>query len=125
MSRKTAAAALICAALMMLIGAACDRIREQVSPRISDILSDPRKFDGKEVQFTGRVTEVASIYRAGYFRVDDGSGAIVVVTTRIPPREGQTIVARGVVEQAYTIGQKQMIVVIETPHWADSQTAAR
>jgi cytochrome c-type biogenesis protein CcmE len=125
MSRKTVAAALICAASMMLFGAACDRIREQVSPRISDILSDPRKFDGKEVRISGRVTEVASIYRAGYFRVEDGSGAIVVVTTRIPPREGQRIVARGVVEQAYTIGQKQMIVVIEAPHRSEDQTAAR
>jgi len=69
--------------------------------------------DKKTVPESGKVTEVASIYRAGYFRVDDGSGAIVVVTIRIPPREGQTIVARGVVEQAYTIGQKRRIVLIQ------------
>jgi hypothetical protein len=38
---------------------------------------------------------------------------MVVVSTQISPRQGQHIDARGTVEQAYTIGDNQMIVLVE------------
>jgi RPA family protein len=97
----------------ILCSAGCNRFREEVSPRVSDILSDPRKYEGKEVHIAGTVTEAFSIYRAGYFRVDDGSGSMVVVSTQISPRQGQHINACGAVEQAYTIGNNQMVVLVE------------
>ncbi len=93
--------------------AGCTKVREQVSPQIADIISNPRNFDGKEVQITGVVTDAFSFYRAGYFRLSDGTGSIAVVTTQISPRQGEQVEARGVVEQAYTIGSDQMLVIVE------------
>jgi hypothetical protein len=105
----------------MLCSAGCNRLREEVSPRVSDILTDPRRYEGKEVHIAGTVTEAFSIYRAGYFRVDDGSGSMVVVSTQISPRQGQHIDARGTVEQAYTIGDNQMIVLVEKTNRPEPQ----
>ncbi len=99
--------------LAMAIGAGCGKLREQVNPKIADIIATPRNFDGKEVRVTGIVTEVYSVYRAGYFRISDGTGMIAVVTTQISPRQGQQVEARGTVEQAYTIGSNQMLVIVE------------
>ncbi len=80
---------------------------------------------GKEVRVAGTVTDVFSVYRVGYFQVDDGSGRIAVVTTQISPRQGQRVEARGVVEQAYTMGDKQMVVVVEKAHREDGSSAAK
>jgi RPA family protein len=107
--------------LAMLCSAGCSRLREEVSPRVSDILSNPRKYEGKEVHIAGTVTEAFSIYRAGYFRVDDGSGSMVVFSTQISPRQGQHIDARGMVEQAYTIGNNQVVVLVEKTNQPEPQ----
>jgi RPA family protein len=107
----------------MLCSAGCNRLREEVSPRVSDILSEPRKYEGKLVHIAGTVTETFSIYRAGYFRVDDGSGSMVVVSTQISPRRGQHIDARGTLEQAYTIGNNQMVVLVEKTNQPEQKVA--
>jgi len=62
---------------------------------------------------------------ASYFCVDGGSSAIVMVTTQVAPREGQMIVPRGVVKQAYTIGQKRRMVLINRPHRAPDRPAGK
>jgi cytochrome c-type biogenesis protein CcmE len=101
------------AILAMTLGIGCQKLREEVNPKIAEILKNPRNFDGKDVRVTGTVTDAFSVYRAGYFRISDGSGTIAVVTSQISPRQGDQIEAHGVVEQAYTIGSNQMLVIVE------------
>jgi hypothetical protein len=46
---------------------------------------------------------------------------LVVVSTQILPRQGQRIDACGTVEQAYTIGANQMIVLVEKTNRPETQ----
>ncbi len=101
------------ALLGMILVTGCQKPNEEVNPKIADIIGNPRNFDGKDVRVSGTVTDAFSVYRAGYFRISDGSGTIAVVTNQISPPQGQQVEARGVVEQAYTIGSDQMLVIIE------------
>jgi hypothetical protein len=48
-----------------------------------------------------------------YFMVKDKTGEIVVVTKRPLPREGTAIKVTGTVREAFSIADKQVIVIVE------------
>lgn len=81
--------------------------------KIADIVADPRKYDGREVTVSGEVTDTTNLIFAKYFKVDDGSGEIVVVTERPLPREGEKVTVKGRVRQAFAIGELQLLVIEE------------
>lgn len=80
---------------------------------IRKILDNPRDYSGKTVTVTGEVTEVVGLVFIQYFVVKDSTGEITVITRRPLPRKGARITVKGKVEQAFSIGDKQLIVIVE------------
>jgi hypothetical protein len=80
---------------------------------IDKILENPRDYDGKQVMVSGEVTEIFSFFAIKYFVVKDKTGEIVVVTQRPLPKKGIRIRAKGTVEEAFSLGDRQLIVIRE------------
>ncbi len=81
---------------------------------IKKILDDPRDYAGKSVTIAGKVTEVTGLLFFKYFVVKDATGEITVITSRPLPKQGVNIRVNGTVQEAFAIGDKQIIVVIES-----------
>jgi len=88
----------------------CDRF---FSTDIGKILENPRNYTGKTVTISGEVTEVFSFLVIKYFIVRDKTGEIAVVTEKPLPKRGNKIKVKGTAEEAFSIGDKQLIVIIE------------
>ena len=82
---------------------------------ISKLLQDPRGYEGKEVMVSGMVVEVISILVLKYFVVRDDTGEIAVITQRPLPRKGEKVKVYGKIEEAFSLGDQQMIVLVENP----------
>ncbi|NWF99499.1 MAG: hypothetical protein HXY19_00930 [Thermoanaerobaculaceae bacterium] len=98
------------AALVGLLAAACSSL---FATRIGDILANPRKYDGREVTVAGKVTDTTNLLVVKYFTVSDGTGKIPVVTERPLPREGESITVTGTVEEAFALGDRHLLVLLE------------
>ncbi len=82
--------------------------------KIGDINSHPRDYAGKEVTISGEVTETFSLFFVKYFVVRDSSGEISVVTDRTLPAKGEKIKVKGSVKEAFSLGTKTALVLMET-----------
>lgn len=80
---------------------------------IKKIIDNPRDYDGKSVKISGQVTEVFSLVLVKYFVVRDKTGEIAVVTSRPIPKPGAEITVKGMIKEAFSLGDKQLIVLIE------------
>ena len=80
---------------------------------IKKILDNPRDFQGKKVTVAGEVTETFSLLVVKYFTVKDSTGEITVITSRPLPRKGSGITVRGTVQEAFSLGDQQVIVIVE------------
>ncbi len=83
------------------------------STPIGKILADPRAYAGKTVTVSGEVTQVFSLIFIKYFRLKDKTGEIVVVTDKPLPKVGTKISVKGTVQEAFSIGDQQLIVIVE------------
>ncbi len=83
------------------------------STPIGKILADPRAYAGKTVTVSGEVTQVFSLIFIKYFRLRDKTGEIVVVTDKPLPKVGTKISVKGTVQEAFSIGDQQLIVIVE------------
>ncbi len=94
--------------IVALLG--CDRF---FTTPIGKILENPRDYAGKTVTVSGEVTEVFSFLVIRYFIIKDKTGEIPVVTEKPLPRVGNKIKVKGTVQEAFSIGDKQLIVIVE------------
>lgn len=99
-----------CVVALLFLLTACDSI---TTTPIKDILDNPRQFSGKELQIKGQVVDIFSLFVVKYFMVQDKTGEIVVITYKPLPKKGETIKVKGKVEEAFSIADKQLIVLIE------------
>ena len=83
------------------------------STPIGKILADPRAYAGKTVTVSGEVTQVFSFIFIKYFKLKDKTGEIVVVTDKPLPKVGTEIKVKGTVQEAFSIGDQQLIVIAE------------
>ena len=83
------------------------------STPIGKILADPRAYAGKTVTVSGEVTQMFSLVFLKYFRVRDETGEIVIVTDKPLPKVGTKIKVKGTVQEAFSIGDQQLIVIVE------------
>ena len=83
------------------------------STPIGKILADPRAYAGKTVTVSGEVTQIFSLVFIKYFRLRDETGEIVIVTDRPLPKVGTKIKVKGTVQEAFSIGDQQLIVIVE------------
>jgi aspartyl/asparaginyl-tRNA synthetase len=96
--------------LASLAMAACGSL---FATKVADILADPRKYDGQEVTVSGKVTRTTNLMFVKYFKVDDGSGEIVVVTKRPLPRQGEELRVKGKVNEKFAVGDEHFVVIEE------------
>ncbi len=99
-----------CVLLLSLMLAGCTGL---FSTPIKKIIDNPRDYYGKRVTVSGEVTEVFSLFVVRYFVVRDGTGEITVVTKKPLPRKGAKIRVKGTVEEAFSFGEKQAMVIVE------------
>ncbi len=83
------------------------------STKIGDIIGHPRDYADKEVTVSGEVVETFSLFVVKYFTVRDDSGEISVVTERALPAKGEKIKVTGTVREAFSIGTKTALVLVE------------
>lgn len=101
----------ICAALLasvLLFG--CGSL---MATPIKKILDNPRDYSDKTVTVSGEVTEIFSLLVIKYFVVKDRTGEIPVVTAKPLPRKGSRITVKGTVHEAFSLGDRQLIVIVE------------
>ena len=83
------------------------------STPIGRILADPRAYAGKTVTVSGEVTQIFSLVVIKYFKLKDKTAEIVIVSDRPLPRIGTKIKVKGTVQEAFSIGDQQLIVINE------------
>jgi hypothetical protein len=86
----------LAALAILTVGLACDQL---LATKIGDVLKDPRKYEGKQITISGTVVETVDLFIHKGFIVDDGTGQLKVVTSRLLPVKGQKVTVKGVVEQ--------------------------
>lgn len=107
-ARRRAPRLLALAALGLLTLAGC----KGATP-IKDLLDDPSRYTGT-VRIAGTVTSSAGALGAGFYKVNDGTGGITVVTkTGGVPREGAKVGVQGTLKSGYTLGTESLTVLIE------------
>jgi hypothetical protein len=91
------------------------------STPIGKILDDPRAYAGKTVTVSGEVTQIFSLFFIKYFRLKDETGEIVVVTDKPLPKVATEIRVKGNVQEAFSIGNQQLIVIVEQSKPAETK----
>ena len=102
--------ALWAVALLMFLAVACEGIG---TTSIGNILDKPRDYADKKVTVSGEVTEIFSLFVIKYFVVQDKTGQIAVVSDKPLPRKGTTARVTGTVREAFSIGDQQLLVLVE------------
>jgi hypothetical protein len=98
---------LLAGTLFMLAGCA------SVTP-IGDLLDNPSKYDGKNVQIQGEVKGSAGGLGVGAYEVRDKTGTLPVVSDQgSPPRTGSEIRVKGKFDALITLGSKALAVLRE------------
>jgi aspartyl/asparaginyl-tRNA synthetase len=80
---------------------------------INKILTNPRAYARKTVKVSGEVTQIFGVLVIKYFKVRDGTGEIIVVTEKPLHKIGTKIKVKGTVEEAFSIGDQQLIVIVK------------
>jgi hypothetical protein len=106
---------IIIGALVVLIAAAGAwyYVSNVAHTPIGKVVENPRAYDGKDITISGQVTDRASLLFVKYFQLKDNTGEITVVTNRVLPSVGAKVRVKGHVEQAFAMGDKQMLVFVE------------
>jgi hypothetical protein len=83
-------------ALAVAASAAC-------STTINDVLADPGRYRNSDVSVRGDVTESIGVLGHGFYRLQDGSGAIWVYSRSGLPRKGARVKATGTLRDFATL----------------------
>jgi hypothetical protein len=113
------ALACVMALLVSLLICRCTGL---VSTNIGDIRNSPRQYADKKVIVSGEATRIFSFLVVKYFTLRDSTGEITVVTQRPLPKEGEHLKVRGVVREAFSIGNESFLVIVEESEKANQSS---
>jgi hypothetical protein len=101
--------AALAAALVASLGGCASTVR------ISDLLAEPARYDGRTVEVEGTVTRGAGILGVGGYEVDDGTGQILVVAqgTGVPAQGSRTRV-KGTFESIFSFGGRTVAAILSS-----------
>jgi hypothetical protein len=107
-SARKAVQAAVAVAFAVSLGACASTVR------ISELLAEPSRYDGREVQVEGRVTRSAGVLGVGGYEVDDGTGQIIVIAqgTGVPAQGSQTKV-KGTFEPIFSFGGRSVAAILQ------------
>ena len=71
---------------------------------ISHILADPHRYANQEVGVAGKVVRSYSVLGHGAYEVDDGTGALWVISNNGVPREGTRVGVKGTIRDGFNLG---------------------
>jgi hypothetical protein len=80
---------------------------------IGKIVENPRNFDKADLIIAGQVTDVANLLLIKCFELRDKTGKIIVITSRPLPQIGSELRIKGSIEEAFSLGEKRVLVFIE------------
>jgi len=81
---------------------------------IKTLLDDPGRYDGKTVHIAGDVSAAMGVLNYGAYRVNDGTGTILVVTKVAgAPRDGTKVGLEGVFRAGFTLGTETVAAIQE------------
>src|SRR5262245_54548872 len=84
------------------------------SVRISELVSDPGHYDGKNITTSGQVKTSAGILGYATYQLTDGDATITVVTsTGGAPRDATRVEVKGRFHSAFSLGSKSVTVLEE------------
>ncbi|HEU4765657.1 MAG TPA: hypothetical protein VFT93_08425 [Candidatus Eisenbacteria bacterium] len=69
---------------------------------IKTLLDDPGRFDGTVVRVAGKVTTSVGLLGYGAYKLNDGTGTILVVSKHGVPREGAEVGVEGTFHSVFT-----------------------
>jgi len=84
---------------------------------IRKLLDDPGRFDNTTVRVAGKVTTSVGILGYGAYRLDDGTGTILVVSQRGAPREGAKVGVEGTFHSVFTLHGESGAAIEETKRY--------
>jgi hypothetical protein len=88
----------LAAGLTLLVGsAAC-------ATTINKVLSDPSHYRDRDVTISGSVSESYSVADRGFYRLNDGTGQLWIVSSHGVPRNGARVSVKGTIREAFNLG---------------------
>ena len=96
LSTRLVAFALVAFGALSLAGCA--------SRSIDRIVADPMRYRDKDVKVSGRVADSYSLMDRGFYKLEDKSGELWVVSSRGVPRRGERVNVKGIVRQGFNLG---------------------
>ena len=72
------------------------------SVKINRLLAEPLRYQNRDVQVEGTVTNSFGALVAGVYQVDDGTGKIYVISNGPVPTKGSRVKVDGIVNQGVT-----------------------
>lgn len=81
--------------------------------KISNIKTNSSLFHDKKVMIKGTVGGRFGVLGKGFYQVMDNNDSILVFTTNAVPESGTEVVVGGVINQAFSYGNQQVVVLIE------------
>ena len=98
---------LIVTGLAALLLSACGSVR------IRQVLSDPARYNNRDVRVDGRVLRAAGIPLGGAYQVDDGTGSILVISRGPVPASGSRVAVKGRVRSGVTLMDRSFGTTLE------------
>jgi hypothetical protein len=100
--------------LLIVIGSSlCVYLMEYRAVPIGNLLATPGDYESNLLTIGGEVKERMSILGLKYYTLSDGTGEIRVITEKALPEKGVTLRVKGKVEEAFSLGDMQVLVFVE------------
>lgn len=89
---------------------------------IKTLLDDPARFDGQTVRVAGTVTRSIGALGYGAYEIEDGTGALPVVSEGGgAPREGAVVGVEGTFRNAFTLGTRSVNALVEKKRYTPDE----
>lgn len=85
----------------------------QAVDMISDIKSNPRRYEGMEVTVEGKVTSSTNLFGFCFYTVSDATGSILVRSKGAAPLENETVQVNGCFRQYLKVKDQELNVICE------------
>ena len=99
--------------LFVLSASSCGKSSFSKAKPISKVIESPSKYHNQLVTVKGKVTESIIAFGVGYFILSDGDSSIAIIPSKTFPKVGEEIKIRGIVKNAFVIGDKSLTVILE------------
>lgn len=85
--------------------------------KIKTLLDDPGRYDGQVVRVGGTVVTSVGLLGYGGYKLDDGTGSVLVVTKHGVPREGAKVGVEGTFHSVFTFHDQGGAAIEETTRY--------